>query len=57
MSAEVNPTRGEEKMTHSKTEASFGEVQNEGPAFGSGLPEALFAQRDRLNQQKLRADL
>src|SRR6266481_8357537 len=28
-----------------------------GPAFGSGLPVAEFAERVRLNQQKLRADL
>ena len=57
MSAEVNPTGGEEKMTHSKTEASFVQEQDEGPAFGLSLPEALFAQRVRLNQQKLCADL
>ena len=44
-------------MPHSRTEASFVQEQNEGPAFGSGLSVAEFAQRVRLNQQKLRADL
>jgi hypothetical protein len=48
MSAEINPTRGEEKITHSKTEAPFGQEQNVGPAFGSGLPAAEFAERVRL---------
>ncbi len=44
-------------MTHSRTEAPFGQGQNMGPAFGSGLPAADFAERVRLNQQKLRSDL
>src|SRR6266478_3847984 len=57
MSTESNPTRGEEKMTHSRTEAPFGQGQNVGPAFGSGLPAADFAERVRGNQRKLRDGL
>src|SRR5260221_10869362 len=45
------------RMTHSRTEVPFGQAHNERPASGSGLHAAEFAERVRLNQQQLRADL
>src|SRR5258708_8387370 len=44
-------------MTYSKAEAPFGHEHHERPAFGSGFQAAEFAERVRLNQQQLRADL
>lgn len=43
-------------MPHAKTEAAFGHEHHESPAVGSDFP-AAFAERVRLNQQQLRADL
>jgi choline dehydrogenase len=44
-------------MTHSRTEAPGGQEHDEGPAFGSGVQAARFAERVRLNQGMLRAKL
>ena len=41
----------------SKTEAQFNQEPGDGSRFGSGSPMADFAERVRLNQRKLRADL
>ena len=57
MSTEFNPTGGKDMVTNSMPEAPFGQEQNESPAFGSGFHAPEFAQRVRLNQQKLRSDL